>query len=182
MKKKLYKFDNPNRVAELNPEVTLLTLGVNENSHIFDYGAGTGVFSIPAAKLGSQVFAYDINDDMLEIIQSKADEQSVSNITLLNPSDLSNKIDDIWADFVLLVTVYHEIDDKNLLFEHFANLLKDGGKIAVVEFHPKDSPTGPPLSKRVSKDDLKDDFSLRGYAACDEIDLGDNFYLVSFIR
>lgn len=179
-KKRLLRFDNPKRIAELNPEGTLSNIGVNINSVVFDYGAGTGAFSIPASKIAHMVYAYDIKDEMLEIITDKVNAQNVNNITLLNPAKLQQNLGDIWADFILLITVYHEIDDKDLLFEHFASLIKDGGRIAVIEFHKKESSMGPPVSHRIDKEDLKDDFSLRGYTSVCEIDLGENFYLVCF--
>lgn len=179
-KNKLLRFDNPKRIAELNPEGTLSNIGVDKNSVVFDYGAGTGAFSVPAAKMAQKVYAYDINDDMLAIIKEKMDAENIANIALLNPSRLNEVADDIWADFILLITVYHEINDKDLLFEHFANLIKDGGRVAVVEFHKTESPMGPPVGHRIDKEDLKDEFSLRGYAPVIELDLGKNLYLICF--
>jgi len=41
---------------------------------------------------------------------------------------------------------------------------------------------GPPISKRVSKDMLKSEFSQYGYKPADEFDLGENLYLISFTR
>lgn len=179
-RQRLLRFDNPKRIAELNPEGTLLNIGVDKNSVVFDYGAGTGAFSVPASKIAQKVYAYDIKDAMLEIIKEKIDEKNIDNITLLSAESLKQHMGDIWADFILLITVYHEIDDKNLLFEHFASLIKDGGCIAVAEFHKVESPMGPPVSHRIDKEDLKDEFSLRGYAPVHDFDLGENMYLVCF--
>jgi ubiquinone/menaquinone biosynthesis C-methylase UbiE len=66
---KISKFENPVRLAELNPQQTLVKLGFKEGMQLCDIGAGTGIFSFEAAKLTSEkIYALDISSDMLAII------------------------------------------------------------------------------------------------------------------
>ena len=183
MENKTMKFEHPKRVAELDPMGTLQKIGVNDKSVIFDYGAGTGVFAIPAAQITKDtVYAYDINEEMLGIIKQKKDRQHIDNITIVYTDTIDEKLDSASVDFVLLITVYHEIADKRMLFGHLEKLLNQTGKIAVVEFHYRQTPAGPPVASRVSKETLLEDFAAHQYQKSDEFDLGDNLYLMTFVK
>ena len=79
------KLHSTKRLKELKPYDTLRNIGVLEDSILFDYGAGTGVFTIPAAKITrNKIYAYDINDDMLEILNKKSQIEALNNVITLN--------------------------------------------------------------------------------------------------
>ena len=72
MTDKAKKFENPARLDELRPESTLRRAGFSEGMSLCDIGAGTGIFSVAAAKISSaEVNALDISDEMLEIMRRK---------------------------------------------------------------------------------------------------------------
>ena len=50
MTDKAKKFENPARLDELRPESTLRRAGFSEGMSLCDIGAGTGIFSVAAAK------------------------------------------------------------------------------------------------------------------------------------
>jgi len=56
---------------------------------------------------------------MLDIVKSKIHGGKIRKIKLLNKDKLEIVIDTNSTDFILLITVCHEIDDKELLFNHF---------------------------------------------------------------
>jgi|GEM_PF-2602649 len=69
MDHKQNKLENPDRLAELSPKETLMRIGLGEQDIICDIGAGSGIFTIPAARItANTVFALDINDEFLDII------------------------------------------------------------------------------------------------------------------
>jgi 2-polyprenyl-3-methyl-5-hydroxy-6-metoxy-1,4-benzoquinol methylase len=64
------RLDNPVRLAELNPEATLKRFGFQGGQVLCDIGAGSGIFTIPAARMTTQkVLALDINPEMLAAIE-----------------------------------------------------------------------------------------------------------------
>ncbi|MEX1376355.1 MAG: class I SAM-dependent methyltransferase [Eubacteriales bacterium] len=177
------KLENPARVAELNPLETLKKIGVDEGTVFFDYGAGTGVFSIPACKMTKEkVYAYDISSHMLDAIKQKAEHESIENIVLLDADGLARQIDSIQVDNIMMAAVYHHIDDLEKMFENFARLLKKEGKVSVIEFFYKETPMGPPTSHRVHRQSLVDEFTQHDYKVSEEFELGENFYLISFVK
>ena len=47
--------------------------GLQNDGKILDVGAGTGTYSIPFAKMGYRVFAFDNEESMVEIMHQKSD-------------------------------------------------------------------------------------------------------------
>ena len=177
------KLENPARIAELSPENTLKRIGLDENSVFFDYGAGTGVFTLPASRMTTgKVYAYDISGDMLGAIAEKAETEGIKNIVLLDEKELAEQIDNIWADNIIVAAVYHHIDDKDEFFSNLDRMIKKDGKVSVIEFFYRDTPMGPGLSHRVHRQTVVDDFVQYGYILDEEFEMGENFYLISFVK
>ena len=83
--------------------------------------------------------------------------------------------DDI-CDLVIMVTVLHHIDDKKTLVSEIRRMLKDKGRLLIIEFHKNEISGGPPIEMKISKEELEDfarDYKLK---TLDKFDLGDNFY------
>lgn len=82
-KNKIEKFENATRIAELNSVETLIRAGMNDNMVICDIGAGTGVFAFPAADLtNNTVYALEISDDMIEILEYRKNERGIENLKI----------------------------------------------------------------------------------------------------
>jgi len=63
MDHKQNKLENLESIAELSPKETLLRIGLGEQDIICDIGAGSGIFTIPAARITKNTaFALEIND------------------------------------------------------------------------------------------------------------------------
>lgn len=176
---KIEKFESQKRLDELNVSNTLLEMGVGKSSWFLDYGAGTGIFSIPAASMAHSVFAYDIDPEMLAIIEKKMIKDELTNIQLISKGNLS-KIGPNSIDHILLVTVFHEVTDLDSLFLDFDSLLTEEGNITIIDFHKKETPSGPPVDHRISKQDVIEEFTNRNYQLTKDNHLGENFYLLSF--
>lgn len=78
------RLDNPERRLLLPPENLLKSLSIQREDTILDIGAGSGYFTIPAAKLTDHtVYAPDANEHMLDVLQSKLSEERIENVTLI---------------------------------------------------------------------------------------------------
>ncbi len=81
---KQIKLENQIRVNELDPFGTLKRIDIDSNDVICDIGAGSGIFTVPAAKLTrNQVYALETDHEMLEIIKEKAKNEGLANINLI---------------------------------------------------------------------------------------------------
>jgi len=175
------KLENPQRIAELNPTVTLKKAGLVEKSVLCDIGAGTGLFTIPAAKISkNKVFAIEIKQDLVELIRDKAKKESLTNIVALQTDDNKYSIEDKIVDFALMVTVFHEIPEKETLLKETKRILTSNGKLVIIEFHDKLTPYGPPVSHRIGKEETTSICKAHGFSKNKEFDLGENFYCIVF--
>ena len=178
---KQMRMENPVRLEELNPAGSLQRIGVKQTDVICDVGAGSGIFTIPAAKLtGGKVYGLEIDDEMLAAIGEKAKEQGLTNIDLIKVEDDRFPLDDEMADLVLMVTVLHEIENKTVFLREAKRVLKRDGRISMIEFHKRETPFGPPVAHRLGREEAENAMREAGLALSDEIILGDNFYCLIF--
>lgn len=182
MKNTQNKLENPERLIELDPEGTLKKIGLGENDVVFDIGAGSGIFTIAAAKItNNSVYALDINDEFLEIIKAKANNEKLFNIKTMKVLDTHYDIGAELVDLVILVTVLHEIENKDALLSELKRIIKNTGKIAIIEFRKQQTPMGPPVERRVGKDEVIKMCGRYGFNKSDEFDLGNNFYCIVLV-
>ena len=85
------------------------------------------------------------------------------------------------ADLVVLVDVYHHIEQRERYFRALAASLKPGGRVAVIDFR-MDSPSGPPKSARVAPERVKAELAAAGYALAEEHGFLPRQYFLVFTR
>lgn len=180
MDHKQNKLENPARLSELDPPRTLARTGLEKSHVLADIGAGSGIFTIPAAAACSKVYALEINEDMLTIIGDKAKANKFENIELVKVSDNRFGMDDGCADMALMVTVLHEISDSSEFLCEVKRILKEYGKLVVIEFFKEQTPMGPPIDHRISKEEVKSELAPWGFSLRQDFDLGPNFYCLVF--
>jgi len=180
MNEKQIKLERPERLEELNPTETLRNIGLTENHIVCDIGAGSGIFTIPAARIGKKVYALEISDEMLMIIREKVNRESISNIEFIKVDDAGFDVEDKTADIALLVTVLHGIPEKTAFLHEVKRILKDTGRLAVLEFHKRETPMGPAVERRLGKEDVIDVLKDVGLVESFYFDLGENFYCLVF--
>ncbi len=129
--------EREDRVELEKPEVTLRAMNLRDGDMVADIGAGTGFFTRRLAKAvgpSGKVYANDVQSGMLDRLKELAGEEGTSNIvTVLGTQDdlgLPAKA----FDWVLLVDVYHEFQNPEVMLERIREALKPGGRVALVEY------------------------------------------------
>lgn len=175
------KLEKPERIKELNPAETLKRIGFKEDHVLCDIGAGSGVFTVPAARVTkNKVYALDIDEKLLQVIGEKAEKEFLNNIELIKVEGYSFKLPERIADLVLMVAVLHEIENRDLFLAVAKRIMKSDGKLAVIEYHGWETPNGPKLDHRISKDEITNQLNKAGFEVCQDFDLGENFNCLVF--
>jgi SAM-dependent methyltransferase len=75
--------NRPGRIKEEMPDDVVANMNLKPNEVVADIGAGSGYFSFRIAKLVPQgrVLSVDIQQEMLDIIELRKEEDGVKNIT-----------------------------------------------------------------------------------------------------
>ena len=129
-------FDAPGRDEKLQINRVMNILGIESGKNVADIGAGSGWFTVRAAKrVGAEgkVFAVDINPDAISHIQSRAQQEQLSNVSeiLSKPDDPRLPPDSV--DAVLLLKTYHEVAHPVELLRNLRPALRAGAKIGVID-------------------------------------------------
>lgn len=132
--------ERPERAREEGTDKLIALLGLKPTDVVADIGAGTGYFSFRLAKAVPQgkVYAQDIQEEMLAVIQRKKDTGEGANVVptlggIVDPRLPANSI-----DLILMVDVYHEFSFPREMGFAMVKALKPGGRIALVEYRAED--------------------------------------------
>jgi ubiquinone/menaquinone biosynthesis C-methylase UbiE len=103
--------------------------GLDETSTVVDLGAGTGRFSLAAARRFGQVTAVDISPAMLRFLRERATAAGVANLTCVQAGFLSYQHPGPPADAVYTRNALHQLPDfwKAMALDRIAGMLRPGG-------------------------------------------------------
>lgn len=173
----------------LNAFSLLDKVEIQAGNKVADLGCGAlGHFVFPAAKLVGPrgvVFAVDIQRRILEQIDRLAKQDQIYNIKPVW-ADIEKfraaAIQDSSLDFALLINNLFLIKDLEQARKEMARLTKAGGRLVVVDWKTADTPLGPPLELRVSREKAKRIFNGQLFKFLQEFEPGQYHYGLIFER
>ncbi len=129
-------FDSPGRDERLQISRVMEILGVGPGKVVADIGAGSGWFTVRAARRVTEtgsVYAVDINPEAISYIKRRAQKENLQNVTtiLSKPDDPllpANRI-----DAVLLLKTYHEVEKPVTLLRNLRPALRPGAKVGIID-------------------------------------------------
>jgi len=129
--------ERPGRDEEQRPDEIVRTMGLRPGAVVADLGAGTGYFTRRLAKAVGQsgrVYAVDIQPEMLRHLKENIEKAGIRNVVpVLGESDDPN-LPRGSLDWILLVDVYHELQQPKAMLAKMREALNRTGKIALVEY------------------------------------------------
>lgn len=129
-------FDSPGRDERLQINRVMDVLGIAPGKVVADIGAGSGWFTVRAARrvtATGSVYAVDINPEAISYINQRSQKEKLQNVmTILSKPDdpllPANKI-----DAVLLLKTYHEVEKPVTLLRNLRPALRHGAKIGIID-------------------------------------------------
>jgi SAM-dependent methyltransferase len=173
-------FDDPKRDAWQKPHEVIQALALEPDALIADIGSGTGYFAVRLANMApkGRVYGVDIEPDMVKYLAERAKREKRDNVVALAgaPDDprLPEKV-----DLILMVDVFHHIEDRAQYFRKLRTSLKPGGRIAIIDFR-LDSAEGPPKAARIAPGRVLAELKAAGYTLAREHDFLPNQYFLIF--
>ncbi|MFQ6040109.1 MAG: class I SAM-dependent methyltransferase [Candidatus Poribacteria bacterium] len=156
--KKMELLESEERRRWQNPPSILQELGLKRDDVVVDLGCGTGFFARPASmQVGDsgKVYAVDISPQMLAECRRLADAEGLSNLTTVLSEETNVPLPDGLADWVLIINVLHEAEDRVAFLKEASRLLKGTGNLAIIDWRKQRTATiGPPVAERLDMQDV----------------------------
>jgi SAM-dependent methyltransferase len=129
-------FESPGREKRLQIERVMDLLGVEPGKSVADIGAGSGWFTVRAARrVGGSglVYAVDINPQAIDYIGKRAQKEGLQNVrTVLSKAD-DPLLPAASVEAVLLLKTYHEVEHPVTLLENLRPALRSGAQIGIID-------------------------------------------------
>jgi len=152
--------------------------GAMKGSRIADLGCGNGYISVPLAELGAEVVAIDTQREMLVDLVRRSGAVG-GNVRPVLASLPDIPLRDGAVDHVFLVNMFHEMTEKKHMVDECRRILRQGGRLTLVDFQKRPTVMGPPMEERIPEDEVASwftGFSVEGKASLPE------FYQFEFVR
>jgi predicted methyltransferase len=143
-------FEDPKRDQKLQPDRIMNILGIKQGSNVADIGAGSGWFTVRAARRvgsGGIVYAVDINRDYLDYIENRSKRESLANIRVILGKDDDPLLPAKGVDAVLLLKTYHEVAEPIRLLKRTREAMRTGALLGIIDRNGKGDDHG--LDKEV---------------------------------
>ena len=176
-------FDSPGRDQKLQINRVMDLLDISPGKTVADVGAGSGWFTVRAARRVTEtgsVYAVDINPEATRYIDTRAQKEGLHNVkTVLSKSEdaqlPANKIDS-----VLLLKTYHELDKPVTLLQNLRASLRPGAKVGIIDRNGNGENHG------VSRDIVVREASEAGYILLSQYDFvkgdGMDYFLIFAVK
>lgn len=129
-------FEDERREEKLQINRVMDILGVKEGSRVADIGAGSGWFTVRAARrVGARgaVYAVEINEDYLKHIAERASKENLANVRTILGKEDDPLLPKASVDAVLILKTYHEIAEPIRLMRALRGSLTPGALVGIID-------------------------------------------------
>jgi predicted methyltransferase len=129
-------FEDPNRAEKLQIERVMDLLAIREGSAVADIGAGSGWFTVRAARrVGSQglVYAVEINQEYVTHIKSRAEKENLGNIRPILGKEDDPLLTPDSVNSILILKTYHEFSQPLKMLRVMHKALRKDGLLGVID-------------------------------------------------
>ena len=170
-----------------DPQKNIGLFDIHEGMKVVDIGAGSGFYSIEAAKRvgnSGRVYAVDVQQDLLSKLKNSAGLAGLHNIEAVwgNAEKIGGtKLREAVADRVILSNTLFQIEpqDRDNLCLELKRICRPGGKVMVIDWA-----AGSTLAPKtlVTADVAEALFTKAGFVTDKKFDAGDHHYGIIFKR
>jgi predicted methyltransferase len=164
----------PARDATERPQELVDEMALKPGMTVADVGTGVG-YMLPylsrAVGPSGRVMAEDIFDDFLDAAKQRAGEQKLVNVAFIKGTETDPRLPAGSVDVILALDSYHHYNYPEKMLAAFAQALRDGGRLVVVEYYkrPNAMPGGDAVKHiRLDEPDLVREIESHGFRKVSE--------------
>ncbi|WP_438969032.1 class I SAM-dependent methyltransferase [Nonlabens sp.] len=157
--------ERPEREKEENTSKLLKNMDLKPGDTIADIGAGSGyhVFKMSPTVKNGFVYAVDIQDEMLAVIDQRMEESQIDNVSTIKGSEKSVNLPENSINKALMVDVYHEFSFPIEMIASIKKALKPNGKIYLIEYRAEDASVPIKEIHKMSEKQAVKEFKAAGF-------------------
>lgn len=129
-------FDSPGRDERLQINRVMDILDITPGKNVADIGAGSGWFTVRAARRvtdSGSVYAVDINPEATRYIDKRVQKEGLHNVKIILSKSDDPQLPAKQIDSVLLLKTYHEVDRPVVLLRNLRGCLRSGAKVGIID-------------------------------------------------
>jgi len=157
--------EDPARDAYQKPDEVVKALALKPGTVVADVGSGSGYFSLRLAQAvgdSGRVYAVDVSPDMVLHLTRRVRDAGVRNVQSVLSAPDDPLLPDASVDLFFICDTWHHIDERGPYIDLMKRMLRPGGRVAIVDFHKRELPFGPPLAMKIAREDLVKEMEAGG--------------------
>jgi arsenite methyltransferase len=177
--------DDPQRDAWQKPDDVLTALALEAGDVVADIGAGSGYFTLRLANHvgpSGRVYAVDLSSEMLAEVRRKVEAAELDNVTPVEATAEDPRLPAGGVDVIFICDTWHHIEDRAEYLGKLQAALAPDGRLAIVDFHKRPLPVGPPEAMKLTRDEVVAEATAAGFALADEHTFLPHQYFLVFHR
>lgn len=176
--------ERPERDRTEMPQAVVHHLDLEPDDVVADIGAGTGYFTFRMAGQvpDGKVLTVDIQQQMLDIINRRADMDRVQNVETILGTETSPQLAAESVDVTLISDAYHEFSRPREMAQAIYDATKIGGRLVLIEYRAED-PDVPILElHKMSEAQIRREMEAVGFLFVENLDFLPLQHFVVFER
>ncbi len=162
-------------------------IGLRTGMVVADIGAGTGLLTTEIAqRVGTrgQVYAVDIVPEFLDLIRSRAAEQGLRNVTVLQGEEKATGLGPGSIDLAFMCDTYHHLEFPQAYMRSVFVSLRPGATLVLVDMKRVEGESSPGVLRhvRAGKAEVIGEVERAGFVFRSETDLLEENYYLHFRR
>ena len=129
-------FDYPDREQKLHVNQVMDALAIAPGKNVADIGAGSGWFTVRAARRVTEtgsVYAVEINPEAIRHIEERAQKEGLANIKTALGAEDDPRLPPNSVNSVLMLKTYHEIAKPVALLRNLRAALRPGARVGIID-------------------------------------------------
>lgn len=179
----LIYLEGPWRDSWQLPGEVIKALRLREGMTIADIGAGGGYFAEKFSKrVGptGRVYATDVQEVMLRRLRARAKNHKLRNVTVLRSTFEDSGVPKGSCDIAFFSSVYKELTNRVTYMKNLGLILKEKGRVAIIEYRLETLDPGPEVQYRISESQVIEEMEAAGYRLLEKFDFLPREYFLVF--
>lgn len=168
------------------PAQTLAACNLQVTDDVADFGAGSGFVAraISGLVTSGNVFAVEINRELVSRMTHEAEENNLKNFhPLWGDIEIEggSKLGNASVDVVIMSNILFQIDDKHGALKEAVRILKDGGRVLIIDWQESFGGLGPTPERVFNKSRAEELAKSVGLTKLsDALPAGEHHYAILF--